>query len=65
MEPTMSRSTAFDAAQRHTRTAFGQWPAVGLVFFGVAIVYLIGFVDLPKAHNATHDTRHAAGFPCH
>jgi cobalt transporter subunit CbtB len=41
------------------------WPALGLFFFGLAIVYCVGFSDLPRAHNAAHDTRHAAGFPCH
>jgi cobalt transporter subunit CbtB len=42
-----------------------RWPAFGLIFLGVTIVYLVGFLNLPQAHNATHDTRHATGFPCH
>ena len=41
------------------------WPAVALMLVGVAIVYFLGFSDLPRAHAATHDTRHASGFPCH
>jgi cobalt transporter subunit CbtB len=42
-----------------------RWPAVALILMGVAIVYCIGFSTLPDAHAATHDTRHASGFPCH
>lgn len=42
-----------------------RWPAVGILLFGPAIVYCVGFSNLPRAHNATHDTRHASGFPCH
>ena len=42
-----------------------RWPAVALILMGVAIVYCLGFSNLPRAHAATHDTRHASGFPCH
>jgi cobalt transporter subunit CbtB len=42
-----------------------QWPALGVFLFGLAMVYIVGFSTVSKAHNATHDTRHAAGFPCH
>jgi len=40
-------------------------PAVAVLIFGLFLVYGIGFVSIPAVHNATHDTRHAAGFPCH
>lgn len=39
--------------------------AVITVVFGVALLFLVGFVQLPAVHNGTHDTRHANGFPCH
>lgn len=42
-----------------------RWPALALILMGVAIVYCLGFSDLSRAHAATHDTRHASGFPCH
>jgi cobalt transporter subunit CbtB len=35
------------------------------MLFGAVILYVVGFLNLPLAHNATHDARHAAGFPCH
>lgn len=42
-----------------------RWPALALILMGVTIVYCLGFSNLPRAHAATHDTRHASGFPCH
>lgn len=42
-----------------------RWPGIGLMLLGVTIVYLVGFLSVPEVHNATHDTRHATGFPCH
>ena len=40
-------------------------PAVALLAFGLLTLYFVGFSTAPAAHNATHDTRHASGFPCH
>jgi cobalt transporter subunit CbtB len=40
-------------------------PALVAVALGVAILYAAGFAQIPELHNAAHDTRHAAGFPCH
>ena len=34
-------------------------------FIGLAIVTLAGHVQTSGLHAAAHDTRHAAGFPCH
>lgn len=42
-----------------------RWPALGVLLIGLVIVYCVGFSNLPRAHNTTHDTRHASGFPCH
>ena len=39
-----------------------------LMFFsGVVLLYFVGFAQGSGnlIHNAVHDTRHAAGFPCH
>jgi cobalt transporter subunit CbtB len=43
----------------------GRMPAVALLMFGLIIIYGVGFSTASVAHNATHDTRHASGFPCH
>lgn len=34
-------------------------------FLGIALVGLIGFAPYPAVHDAFHDVRHTAGFPCH
>lgn len=35
----------------------------GLV--GLFLIYGVGFAYPETIHNAAHDTRHAASFPCH
>jgi cobalt transporter subunit CbtB len=32
---------------------------------GVAFVFVAGFAQPHRLHNAAHDTRHALSFPCH
>ena len=49
-------------------TAQGQlarWPALVALAFGILIVFGAGFASPAAIHNATHDTRHAFGLPCH
>ena len=43
---------------------FGQQPVVGAVL-GVGLVFAAGFADKLEVHNAAHDARHSAAFPCH
>lgn len=40
-------------------------PAVGALFFGLMLFLVAGFAAPTVLHNATHDTRHALGLPCH
>ncbi len=44
---------------------FTKWPAVLALAFGILVVYGAGFSHPMAIHNATHDTRHAFGLPCH
>jgi cobalt transporter subunit CbtB len=44
---------------------FGRWPALLALAFGLLVVYGAGFAHPSALHNATHDTRHAFGLPCH
>ena len=37
----------------------------GSILMGLSLVYFAGFSHLEVVHNAAHDTRHSAGFPCH
>jgi len=32
---------------------------------GLIVLASVGFTPLEVIHNATHDTRHSSGFPCH
>ena len=41
------------------------WPALFAALLGSVILYGAGFAPQSAVHNAAHDSRHAAGFPCH
>jgi cobalt transporter subunit CbtB len=32
---------------------------------GMMVLMAVGFAPIEVIHNATHDTRHSTGFPCH
>jgi cobalt transporter subunit CbtB len=38
---------------------------IGALIVGCACIYLVGFAPNMTVHNAAHDTRHTAGYPCH
>jgi cobalt transporter subunit CbtB len=40
-------------------------PALLAAMFGIALLFGVGFSHAEVLHNAAHDTRHAAAFPCH
>jgi cobalt transporter subunit CbtB len=48
-------------------TLAGQRAVVGLssLVLGLVFVYVVGFAPISAVHNAAHDTRHTAAFPCH
>jgi cobalt transporter subunit CbtB len=35
------------------------------LLLGLTLLVGAGFANSAQLHNATHDTRHAIGFPCH
>jgi cobalt transporter subunit CbtB len=35
------------------------------LFLGLGVIFLVGFAPVSAVHNAAHDTRHSAAFPCH
>ena len=47
------------------RTANRAVPALAALFLGAALILVAGFAWPSALHNATHDTRHALGLPCH
>lgn len=40
-------------------------PALSAIILGFALLLVVSFAPIAEVHNATHDTRHATGFPCH
>jgi cobalt transporter subunit CbtB len=58
MQALTSRLIDVSALTRHL-------PTVALLTFGAVVLYGVGFSHSSTVHNAAHDTRHAAGFPCH
>lgn len=57
---TTTANSTLAASATSQRTA-----ALGAMLLGVAMVFLVGFAPMPAVHNAAHDTRHSAAFPCH
>jgi cobalt transporter subunit CbtB len=55
------------AAVASTATTQSQRLAAALsaTLLGVCLVYFAGFSHIEAVHNAAHDTRHSAAFPCH
>ena len=41
------------------------FPALLAGCFGLVILYGVGFAPTMQLHNAAHDGRHSAAFPCH
>jgi cobalt transporter subunit CbtB len=39
--------------------------ALAAAVLGAGLIYVAGFAEVPQVHNAAHDARHTAGFPCH
>ena len=65
MNNTQNGSSAIPARMSVRIPIAGTMPAIAVLIFGLVTLYLVGFSTASVAHNATHDTRHASGFPCH
>ena len=40
-------------------------PALAAAMLGVTVLFGVALANSDTIHNAAHDTRHAAAFPCH
>jgi cobalt transporter subunit CbtB len=40
-------------------------PAALAAAIGLFVITMVGFAGPDVLHNAAHDTRHGAAFPCH
>lgn len=57
----MTPSTTLSPSAVSTRRV----PALAALLLGLALFIGAGFAAPSVLHNATHDTRHAFGLPCH
>lgn len=53
------------AAPAATTTAARVKPALLASALALVLLYCMGFAPMEALHNAAHDGRHSAGFPCH
>src|SRR5215469_16089163 len=53
------------ATGSHTLPRSDTLAAVFAALLGALVIWAVGFSHIQIAHNAAHDTRHSAGFPCH
>lgn len=62
----MSRVTSSPAASQAPSAVKSQsLQLVGAALIGLFVVYGVGFSHIMPVHNAAHDARHSAVFPCH
>ncbi len=53
-------------AQAVTQSDAGTIVSIAFVaLLGATLLFVAGFANSQTMHDAAHDTRHAAGFPCH
>ncbi|MEE3914604.1 CbtB-domain containing protein [Pseudomonas viridiflava] len=57
-------SSSHSATSSSTRTQ-RLTAAISAALMGACLVYFAGFSHIAAVHNAAHDTRHSAAFPCH
>lgn len=59
----MQQSVAATASSNVVRERVA--PALLAMLLGAVLLYGAGFAEKIELHNAAHDGRHSAGFPCH
>lgn len=62
---TATRATSITADGAQTDAAPRIVPALFAIAFGLFLFVGTGFAAPSLIHNATHDTRHSLGLPCH
>jgi cobalt transporter subunit CbtB len=65
MSNSIESSVAIPASGSTIAWITARMPAIAVLSLGLVMLYSLGFSTTTAAHNATHDTRHANGFPCH
>ena len=57
---TITQSQTLETQQTNKKTQL-----LATALLGIVVLSAVGFAPLEVIHNATHDTRHSSGFPCH
>ena len=57
--------TLIDHAAAPAAAASRIKPALMASALALVLLYGMGFAPMEALHNAAHDGRHSAGFPCH
>ena len=57
--------TAAPPAAESARRAYALVPALAAAALGLFLLWGVGFAGPTVIHNAAHDARHGAAFPCH
>jgi len=58
-------STSTSTTSTAAAVQLSRLPALAALALGLLIVFGAGLASPSALHNATHDTRHAFGHPCH
>jgi len=61
MSGTSSINESAISTSSNTKTS----QVLGAALLGLMVLMAVGFAPIEVIHNATHDTRHSTGFPCH
>ncbi|BCP53430.1 hypothetical protein K32_20470 [Kaistia sp. 32K] len=62
---TAAQATSIAVGGTETDAAARIVPALFAIAFGLVLFVGTGFAAPSLIHNATHDTRHSLGLPCH
>ncbi|MET0264871.1 MAG: CbtB domain-containing protein [Duganella sp.] len=65
MPVTTAPTSHTDASTRSATLREKLIPALCAAGLGAVLLFGAGFASMEALHNAAHDSRHSAGFPCH
>lgn len=60
-----SKPTIIAHSTEAARRAYAVVPAFAAAFLGLFLLWGVAFAGPAVVHNAAHDARHSAAFPCH
>lgn len=61
----VSGTTSAESSSASAHAEQNKAAALISMLLGGVFIFIIGFSNTDVAHNAAHDTRHFAAFPCH